>query len=101
MDNQEDNQLHLVALPPNVIPPHIEPFNQPLFLPPEWIYNQSLMVEHTRMVYPQMDIIIDFRLFIANVLEVAPRYRRVSMIVSPLGKQRNTINSGLENGIDE
>lgn len=36
------------------------------------------------MIYPELEIIVDNRLFMANVIEVTPRYRRVAMLVRTL-----------------
>ena len=82
MNEHDENFLHVIQLPYQALPPQIDLFNQPTFNPPEWPYNNNLMIDFSRMVYPQLDLLMDYRLFMANVIEVAPRYRRVSMIVS-------------------
>lgn len=85
MEEPDENQLQLItlqAIPPNFLPPHLDPFNLPIYPPPEWSYNNQIMIDVTRMVFPQLDLIMDFRLFMANVIKVTPRYRRASMIVS-------------------
>lgn len=64
------------------------PFPQLQFHPtnmvflPVWPANLQLAMERIHMILPDLLIEMEFRLFMASVIEIDPRYRRLEVLVS-------------------
>lgn len=62
---------------------YIHPLIPPLFPPPIWPCNVQLITLN-EMILPELEIFIDTSMFLVNVIEVDPRYKRIAMSVRTL-----------------
>ena len=54
----------------------------PLFPPPTFPFNIDMFVNLLRMLLPVMKVWVEFWLYMASLIEIDPRYRRVAMSVT-------------------
>lgn len=77
MENQNEDLPHPT---PPLTPPPVVP-HPPLVFRPPFPVNLELVINFIQMILPEVEVRIDYRLYLETVFEVVPRYKRIDLAV--------------------